>query len=126
MAYKTIIGAGFKDAWLQATKGKETPYTCCLKTPTANDKPPFPGDHRIDHILIKGKKIKGKKATVVGTDPKNRTSTGLWPSDHGGWVSSLRLSRSSAGQPPPGNTQNAITAYWSPAAAMTSRWKISW
>ena len=70
VAYKTIVGAGFKDSWLQATKGKETPYTCCLKTPTANDKPPFPGDHRIDHILIKGKKIKGKKATVVGTDPK--------------------------------------------------------
>ena len=93
VAYKTIIGAGFKDSWLQATKGSEKPYTCCLKTPTANDKPPFPGDHRIDHILVKGKKIKGKKATVVGTDPKNRTSTGLWPSDHGGWVSSLRLSK---------------------------------
>ena len=70
MAYKTIVRAGFKDAWLQATKGKETPYTCCLKDPTANDKPPFPGDHRIDHILVKGKKIKGLKATVVGTDPR--------------------------------------------------------
>ena len=93
VAYRTIIGAGFKDAWLQGTKGKETPYTCCLRTPTANDKPPFPGDHRIDHILIKGKKIKGKKATVVGTDPKNRTSTGLWPSDHAGWVSSLVLKK---------------------------------
>lgn len=93
VAYKTIIRAGFKDSWLQATKGKETPYTCCLRTPTANDKPPFPGDHRIDHILIKGKKVEGLKATVVGTDPKNRTSTGLWPSDHGGWVASLRLSK---------------------------------
>ncbi len=93
VAYNTIIGAGFKDSWLQATKGKETPYTCCLKSPLANDKPPFPGDHRIDHILIKGKNIRGTKATVVGTDPKNRTASGLWPSDHGGWVSSLRLSR---------------------------------
>ena len=93
VAYKTVIGAGFKDAWLQATKGKETPYTCCLNQPTANDKPPFPGDHRIDHILIKGKKVRGLKATVVGTDPKNRTSTGLWPSDHAGWVASLRLKR---------------------------------
>lgn len=93
VAYRTIIGAGFKDAWLQATKGKETPYTCCLKSPLANDKPPFPGDHRIDHVLLKGKKVRGLKATVVGTDPKNRTSTGLWPSDHGGWVASLRLSK---------------------------------
>ena len=92
MAYNTVIGAGFKDAWLQATKGKETPYTCCLKRPTANDKPPFPGDHRIDHILLKGK-VRGLKATVVGTDPKNRTSSGLWPSDHAGWVASLRLSK---------------------------------
>ena len=91
VAYNTVIGAGFKDAWLQATKGKETPYTCCLREPTANDKPPFPGDHRIDHILLKGKKVRGLKATVVGTDPKNRTSSGLWPSDHAGWVASLRL-----------------------------------
>ncbi len=93
VAYRTITRAGFKDAWLQARKGKETPYTCCLRTPTANDKPPFPGDHRIDHILIKGKKVRGLKATVVGTDRKNRTSTGLWPSDHAGWVASLRLSK---------------------------------
>lgn len=93
VAYRTITGAGFKDAWLQATKGKERPYTCCLRTPTANDKPPFPGDHRIDHILIKGKKVRGLKATVVGTDAKNRTSTGLWPSDHAGWVASLRLKK---------------------------------
>ena len=91
VAYNTVIGAGFKDAWLQATKGKETPYTCCLREPTANDKPPFPGDHRIDHILLKGKKVRGLKATVVGTDPKNRTASGLWPSDHAGWVASLRL-----------------------------------
>lgn len=93
VAYRTITGAGFKDAWLQATKGKETPYTCCLKSPTADDKPPFPGDHRIDHILIKGKKVRNLKATVVGTDAKNRTSTGLWPSDHAGWVASLRLKK---------------------------------
>ncbi len=93
VAYRTIVKAGFKDAWLQARKGKETPYTCCLKNPLANDKPPFPADHRIDHILIKGKKIRGKKATVVGTDRRNRTSTGLWPSDHAGWVASLRLKR---------------------------------
>lgn len=93
VAYKTIIDSGFKDAWLQAQKGKETPYTCCLRTPLANDKPPFPGDHRIDHLLIKSKKLRGIKATVVGTDPKNRTSKGLWPSDHGGWVATLRLSK---------------------------------
>ncbi len=91
VAYKTIIAAGFKDAWLQARKGRETPYFCCLISPLANDKPPFPADHRIDHILIRSKKLRGLKATVVGIDPKNRTASGLWPSDHGGWVATLRL-----------------------------------
>ncbi len=28
---------------------------------------------------------------VVGGDPDNRTSSGLWPSDHGGAVVALRL-----------------------------------
>ena len=42
VAYKTIIGAGFKDAWLQATKGKETPYTCCLKDPDGQRQAPVP------------------------------------------------------------------------------------
>lgn len=93
VAYRTIVRAGFRDAWLQAQKGREKPYTCCLRTPLANDKPPFPGDHRIDHILLKSKKLRGIKATVVGTDPRNRTAKGLWPSDHGGWVATLRLSK---------------------------------
>jgi endonuclease/exonuclease/phosphatase family metal-dependent hydrolase len=93
VAYKTITGAGFKDAWLQATKGKETPYTCCLNNALANDPAPFPADHRIDHILLKGKKLRGLKATVVGKDPKNRTKSGLWPSDHAGWVATLRLKK---------------------------------
>ena len=49
-AYKVIRAAGFKDAWTQI-KGKDKGYVCCLKQETADDPPPFPADHRIDHIF---------------------------------------------------------------------------
>ena len=93
-AYKVIRKGGFKDAWTQIKKGDKG-YVCCLKRETADDPPPFPADHRIDHIFTKqGKaKIKGVKAVKVGIDPKNRTkgSPRLWPADHGGWVATFKL-----------------------------------
>jgi hypothetical protein len=89
-AYNAITGAGFKDAWI-TIKGKKKPgYACCLKQEDIMDPPPGPFDHRIDHIFTKPK-IKGSKALIVGTDPSNRTSSGLWPSDHGGWAATLLL-----------------------------------
>jgi len=91
VAYRTLIRAGFKDSWTQA-KGRAPGLSCCLKRPTADDPPPFPGDHRIDHTLVKSP-IRGLRAKIVGNDPSNRTSTGLWPSDHGGVATTLRLGR---------------------------------
>ena len=91
VAYRTLIRAGFKDSWTQA-KGGALGFSCCLNSPTANDPPPFPGDHRIDHTLVESP-IRGLRATIVGTNPNNRTSTGLWPSDHGGVATTLRLGR---------------------------------
>jgi endonuclease/exonuclease/phosphatase family metal-dependent hydrolase len=89
VAYRTLIRAGFKDAWTQA-EGRARGFSCCLNQPTANDAPPFPADHRIDHILVKGA-VRGVRAKVVGTNRRNRTSSGLWPSDHAGVAASLRL-----------------------------------
>ncbi len=47
-------------------------------------------DHTVDHVLTKPG-LKTHRAYVTGNDPDERTPSGLWPSDHGGVVSTLQL-----------------------------------
>jgi hypothetical protein len=47
-------------------------------------------DHTVDHVLTKPG-LKTLRAFVTGNDPDERTRAGLWPSDHGGVASRLRL-----------------------------------
>jgi endonuclease/exonuclease/phosphatase family metal-dependent hydrolase len=47
-------------------------------------------DHTVDHVLSKPG-LKTVKAFVTGHDAAERTPSGLWPSDHGGVVSRVRL-----------------------------------
>jgi endonuclease/exonuclease/phosphatase family metal-dependent hydrolase len=47
-------------------------------------------DHTVDHILSKPG-LRRLRARVTGDDADQRTASGLWPSDHGGVVSRLRL-----------------------------------
>jgi endonuclease/exonuclease/phosphatase family metal-dependent hydrolase len=49
-------------------------------------------DHTVDHVLTKPGLVT-KTAFVTGNDPAERTPSGLWPSDHGGVVSTLQLSK---------------------------------
>jgi len=90
-AYRRLIRSGMRDAWKKANPGK-LGYACCLKNPDLSDKPPFPADRRIDHILIRGG-IRSRKAVRVGLNRSNRTPSGLWPSDHGGVVATLQIPR---------------------------------
>lgn len=86
--YDDLIKAGFVDTWKQVAKGKPG-FSCCFESGLTAP-PPAPFDHRIDHILTKPR-LKVLKAQVVGNDPANRSPKGLWPSDHGGVVVSLKL-----------------------------------
>jgi hypothetical protein len=47
-------------------------------------------DHTVDHVLSKPR-LATTKSFVTGHDPQQRTASGLWPSDHGGVVSTLKL-----------------------------------
>jgi hypothetical protein len=47
-------------------------------------------DHTVDHVLTKPG-LKKIRAYVTGDDASERTASGLWPSDHGGVVSRLRM-----------------------------------
>ncbi len=49
-------------------------------------------DHTVDHVLTKPG-LQTKNAFVTGNDPAERTPSGLWPSDHGGVVSTLELKK---------------------------------
>jgi endonuclease/exonuclease/phosphatase family metal-dependent hydrolase len=88
-AYRAFIDAGLRDTWLLHNPS-DPGYECCLKQETIMDPPPGPFDHRIDHILAKGR-FGVVRTRIVGTNPANRTASGLWPSDHGGVATTLSL-----------------------------------
>ena len=88
-AYRAFTAAGLRDTWL-SVRPKRKGYSCCFKTETIKDPPPAPFDHRVDHVFAKGK-VRVLGGRVVGNDPANRSASGLWPSDHGGAVMTLRL-----------------------------------
>jgi endonuclease/exonuclease/phosphatase family metal-dependent hydrolase len=88
-AYQRFIAAGLKDTWL-SVRPRSPGFSCCFKTETIKDPPPAPFDHRVDHVFTKGR-LPVLGGRVVGNDPANRTASGLWPSDHGGAVMTLRL-----------------------------------
>jgi endonuclease/exonuclease/phosphatase family metal-dependent hydrolase len=48
--------------------------------------------HTVDHVLSKPG-LATVKASITGKNPAERTPSGLWPSDHGGVVSTVRLRR---------------------------------
>jgi endonuclease/exonuclease/phosphatase family metal-dependent hydrolase len=92
-AYDTISKAGFSDAWVKIKGKSNLGLTCCF-TKTVNDPPSYKFNSHIDQIFYKNRHkgdIKGKRAKLIGHDPKNRTATGLWPSDHGSWVGVFSL-----------------------------------
>jgi hypothetical protein len=77
--------AGYTDAW--AEKGQGSGFTC--KAEELRD-PARAFDERIDYVFCRNA-IEVIDVVVTGGDPSCRTATGLWPSDHGGVVATLRL-----------------------------------
>ena len=49
-------------------------------------------DHTVDHVLTKPA-LRTQRAYVTGNDVNERTPSGLWPSDHGGVVSTLKFKK---------------------------------
>jgi hypothetical protein len=79
LAFKAL--KGFKDNGAR--------QSCCFSSLTD---PRAVFDHTVDHVLTKPA-LKTVRARVTGNDPAARTPSGLWPSDHGGVISRLRLRR---------------------------------
>lgn len=85
--YQLFIDAGFTDAWKQ--KHPSLPgYTCCQAANLLN--PVSALNVRIDLVLTRGA-VSVDDIRVVGDRVGDRTSSGLWPSDHAGLVATLRI-----------------------------------
>jgi hypothetical protein len=90
--YDFITGRGYADEWLRFAPA-EAGFTSGFSE-LVNDPDTTNIDHRIDMVFgrtAKGRPLPVVKGWIVGTDPANRTPSGLWPSDHAGVVMKLRL-----------------------------------
>ena len=92
--YGDFMASGWTDAWGNRRKG----YTCCQ----TEDLLTWPSllDRRVDLILLNGDFGLGPRgfeggvhSWIVGDKGSDRTSGGLWPSDHAGAVAALRPHR---------------------------------
>lgn len=79
LAFRVLARFGFKD--------NGAVQSCCY--PSLSD-PNAKFDHTVDHVLTKPG-LRTVSARVTGDDSGERTPSGLWPSDHGGVISRLRL-----------------------------------
>ncbi len=82
LAYNALVAGGFRPV------DTSNPLSCCLNDPelVAGSLADF--DHHIDHVMTSSpKKVKFLQGFVTGRAPVN----GLWPSDHNGVTSKLRV-----------------------------------
>ena len=86
-AFDALTAGGLVDTW---PRRFGQGFTCCLEQSDARDTTTNGFDHRIDLILAKPK-LRALSGRVVGNRLGDRAANGLWPSDHAGAVTKLRL-----------------------------------
>jgi endonuclease/exonuclease/phosphatase family metal-dependent hydrolase len=79
---------GFVDAWAEGGRGSG--FTCCQDDDLLNAESHL--SDRRDFVLFANGSFQATDAELVGTNPRDRTPSGLWPSDHAGVVAKLPLS----------------------------------
>ncbi|MGH8571986.1 MAG: endonuclease/exonuclease/phosphatase family protein, partial [Gammaproteobacteria bacterium] len=87
-AFDILNDFGLVDTWPRPRFGPG--FSCCLNQSDARDPNDDGFDHRIDLILAKPK-LRAIRGQVVGDELDDRAANGLWPSDHAGVVTRLRL-----------------------------------
>jgi endonuclease/exonuclease/phosphatase family metal-dependent hydrolase len=82
-AYNALLAAGFRE------RSTANPLSCCLNDPFLVGGPNAINDfdHQVDHVLANKKRIRFVKGFVDGRAPVN----GLYPSDHAGVTSVLKI-----------------------------------
>ncbi|MFK7887448.1 MAG: endonuclease/exonuclease/phosphatase family protein [Gammaproteobacteria bacterium] len=90
-AYARLATAGYVDIWNERVVDDNDPgLTCCFSETLDDPAPAFA--ERIDVIVARtgrSTSLAGVEATVLGTT--QQTASGLWPSDHAGVVTTMRV-----------------------------------
>ncbi|MFE4952684.1 endonuclease/exonuclease/phosphatase family protein [Streptomyces sp. NPDC056653] len=86
--YRTFTNGGYDDAW-QTTHGPGDGFTA-IQDPDLRNLP-SKLSARIDYVFYQPAHLSADSAHLVGDKVRDRTPTGLWPSDHAGLVVRLRL-----------------------------------
>lgn len=87
--YGDLVGGGLVDIW-SVVNSSDPGFTGSQQENLRNS--PSTLNRRIDLIFTRGSNdFAVFKADVVGEEEKDRTPSGLWPSDHAGVVATLRL-----------------------------------
>ncbi|MCW9029959.1 MAG: endonuclease/exonuclease/phosphatase family protein [Gammaproteobacteria bacterium] len=95
--YKQLGWAGYLDAWLQIDGGDEADkpgYTCCQAEDLKNALSQM--NERIDYIFYRSDTTALAHKTditmdILGEEVKDKSPSGLWPSDHAGLYAELKF-----------------------------------
>lgn len=88
-SYQILLTGGFADAWTRSGRSKPG-FTWGQDPDLRNAKSKL--SQRLDLVLYRGR-LKATRAHVVGDKVRDKTSTGMWPSDHAGVVAKFRTRR---------------------------------
>lgn len=89
LAFQALAAFGLVDTWrVLYPDVQEFPGYTAGFSELLND--PLEGalEHRIDHVMTLGD-VGIVRSRIYGTDPDNRTASGMWPSDHAGVMATL-------------------------------------
>jgi endonuclease/exonuclease/phosphatase family metal-dependent hydrolase len=81
LAYSALLGFGMTE--------NGAVQSCCY---SSLFDPTQVFDHTVDHVMTKPA-LRTHRAYITGNDASQRTPSGLWPSDHGGVVSTLEVQK---------------------------------
>jgi len=95
--YATLLDAGYVDLWTRRLGRPDEGFTCCHAADLLNPVQQF--YERVDFVLVRNETVVFQRfavgaivnAWIVGEEQRDRTPSGLWPSDHGGVVARFRI-----------------------------------
>ena len=92
--YWIMRAAGYEDAWTRRVGRPDPGFTCCQNEFLTNEESEL--DERIDLIFVRNdtdfpafSDLGPVKARVLGARERDKTPSGLWPSDHAGVAAKL-------------------------------------
>lgn len=87
LAYFALLDYGLVDTWARMHPG-DPGFTAGFNELLNDPSPESTLEHRVDHVMV-SPTVGIVRVRIYGTDPDNRTTGGMWPSDHAGLAATL-------------------------------------